>query len=300
MSFDEELKTRISRTEDIVSAYLPGDGDYGARVVEAMNYSFLAGGKRIRPMLMIETHILCGGDGHLVAPFMAALEMIHTYSLVHDDLPAMDGDVLRRGKPTTWKQYDEACAILAGDGLLNYSCETAALAFDMAEDHEDYIRVAASLKILYHHAGIYGMIGGQCADLEAEGKEKTASEEELLYIHEHKTGCLIEAALMAGGALAGASAVELNTREKIGSDIGIAFQIRDDILDIIGDTAELGKKVGSDEANEKVTYVSLNGLEASEREVKRLSDEAKKLLESLPGDKEFLIALTDSLIGRTN
>ena len=309
--FKQEMNNRAALAEAVIGSHIPAkEGDNG-KVIEAMDYSVKAGGKRLRPVFMMEIFRLFKpftAESEKEVPeqlsaFMAAIEYIHTYSLVHDDLPAMDNDELRRGRATTWKVYGDGMGVLAGDGLLNYAYELAiktAMKYSEQGDQASCEGALRASKILSEKAGIYGMIGGQCADLEAEGKEKTASEEELLYIHEHKTGCLIEAALMAGGALAGASAVELNILEKIGSDIGIAFQIRDDILDIIGDTAELGKKVGSDEANEKVTYVSLNGLEASEREVKRLSDEAKKLLESLPGDKEFLIALTDSLIGRTN
>ena len=297
MNFDEELKTRISRTEEIVSAYLPEPGDYGARVMEAMNYSFLAGGKRIRPMLMIETHILCGGDGRLVAPFMAALEMIHTYSLVHDDLPAMDGDELRRGKPTTWKQYDEACAILAGDGLLNYSVETAALAFDMAEDHEDYIRVAASMKILYHHAGIYGMIGGQCADIEAE-EIKDLPEDMLIYIHRNKTAALIRAAMTIGAVLAGAEDETIRLIDRAADCIGIAFQIQDDLLDVTGTDETLGKPVGSDERNNKTTYVTLHGIEKSREAVERLSREALDIVRDMRHRNEFLENLITWMINR--
>jgi len=287
MNFDEELKTRISRTEEIISAYLPEADGYGARVMDAMNYSFLAGGKRIRPMLMIETHILCGGDGHLVAPFMAALEMIHTYSLIHDDLPAMDGDELRRGKPTTWKQYDEACAILAGDGLLNYSVETASLAFDMAEDEEDYIRVAASLKILYHHAGIYGMIGGQCADIEAEEKGDIP-EDMLIYIHRNKTAALLRAAMTIGAVLAGADDDTIRLIDRAADCIGLAFQIQDDLLDVTSTDETLGKPVGSDERNNKTTYVTLHGIDESRDAVKRLSNEALDIIRDMRHRNEFL------------
>ena len=287
MNFDEELKTRTSRTEEIISAYLPEAEDYGARVMDAMNYSFMAGGKRIRPMLMIETHILCGGDGHLVAPFMAALEMIHTYSLVHDDLPAMDGDELRRGKPTTWKQYDEACAILAGDGLLNYSVETAALAFDMAEDEEDYIRVAASLKILYHHAGIYGMIGGQCADIEAE-ERGNIPEDMLIYIHRNKTAALLRAAMTIGAVLAGADDDTIRLIDRAADCIGLAFQIQDDLLDVTSTDEVLGKPVGSDERNNKTTYVTLHGIDESREAVKRLSSEALDIIRDMRHRNEFL------------
>ena len=309
--FKQELNKKTALAEVVISRHIPEkEGDNG-KAIEAMDYSVKAGGKRLRPVFMMESFRLfkpftaesAEDVPAELAAFMAAIEYIHTYSLVHDDLPAMDNDELRRGRATTWKVYGDGMGVLAGDGLLNYAYELAiktAMKYAEQGDTATCEACIRAAKILSEKAGIYGMIGGQCADLEAEGKEKTASEEELLYIHEHKTGCLIEAALMTGGALAGASAEEIGTLEKIGSDIGIAFQIRDDILDIIGDTAQLGKKTGSDEANDKVTYVTLNGLEESEKEVKRLSDEAKKLLEKLPGDKEFLTSLTDSLIGRTN
>ena len=309
--FKEELKRKAKLAESVIDRHIPvKEGDNG-KVIEAMDYSVKAGGKRLRPIFMMESFRLfkpfdsesTEDVPEELSAFMAAIEYIHTYSLVHDDLPAMDNDELRRGRATTWKVYGDGMGVLAGDGLLNYAYELAvktAMSYSDKGDPVTCSRCLCAAKILSEKAGIYGMIGGQCADLEAEGKEKTTSEEELLYIHEHKTGCLIEAALMAGGALAGAFEDEIKTLEKIGSDIGIAFQIRDDILDIIGDSEKLGKKTGSDEANEKVTYVSLNGLEASEKEVQRLSEEAKNLLGSLPGDKEFLLALTDSLIGRTN
>lgn len=297
MSFDEELKTRIARNEEIVSAYLPDPADYGARVMEAMNYSFLAGGKRIRPMLMIETHILCGGDGRLVAPFMAALEMIHTYSLIHDDLPAMDGDELRRGMPTTWKQYDEATAILAGDGLLNYSVETAALAFDMAEDHEDYIRVAASMKILYHHAGIYGMIGGQCADIAAE-EMSDLPEDMLIYIHRNKTAALIRAAMTIGAVLAGADEDVIRLIDRAADCIGLAFQIQDDLLDVTSTDEALGKPVGSDERNNKTTYITLHGIDESRAAVERLSNEALDIIRDMRHRNEFLEELITWMIHR--
>lgn len=309
--FKEELNKRVSAAEKAVKSHLPEAGAYNGKVAEAMDYSVMAGGKRLRPLFMMESfRLFCPFDpadvesmpGELSA-FMSAMEYIHTYSLVHDDLPAMDNDELRRGRATTWKVYGDGMGVLAGDGLLNYAYELmirVASSYAASGEQELCRRCIVAAGILADKAGVNGMIGGQCADLEAEGHGGSASEEELMYIHEHKTGCLIEAALMAGGILAGASQNETEVLEKIGSDIGIAFQIKDDILDVIGDSAKLGKKTGSDEANEKVTYVTLNGLENSEREVERLSKEAESLMDSLPGDKEFLKALVDSLISREN
>ncbi len=297
MNFEEELEKRISQTEEIIAGYLPRPEGYGERVIDAMNYSFLAGGKRLRPMLMIESHILCGGDGRLVAPFMAAIEMIHTYSLVHDDLPAMDNDELRRGKPTTWKQYDDATAILAGDALLNYSMETAGFAFDLAENEEDMLKVAQALKLLYHHSGIYGMIGGQCADLLAE-KADSIPEEELIYIHKNKTAALIRAAMTIGGVLAGVDDDTLVALDRAAYCVGLAFQIRDDLLDITSDEATLGKPIGSDEKNNKTTYVSMHGIEASKQAVDDLSSEALDIVKGMDGSNEFLESLIDWLTNR--
>ena len=297
MSFEIELKDRISRTEEIISSYLPEPEDFGSKVMEAMDYSFLAGGKRIRPMLMMETHILCGGDGRLIAPFMAALEMIHTYSLVHDDLPAMDGDELRRGKPTTWMQFDEATAILAGDGLLNYSCEVACLAFNLAESPDDFAAIASALKIMYHHSGIYGMIGGQCVDIEAEGKEEI-SDGLIDSIYHNKTGALIASAMSMGTALAMAHAEDIDRAAECGYALGRAFQIRDDILDVTGSEEVLGKPIGSDERNLKPTYVAMHGIEKAQEEVRFQTEYAKSLVDKMPGDTEQLRALMDYLTGR--
>ena len=297
MSFEIELKDRILRTEEIISSYLPEPEDFGSKVMEAMDYSFLAGGKRIRPMLMMETHILCGGDGRLIAPFMAALEMIHTYSLVHDDLPAMDGDELRRGKPTTWMQFDEAVAILAGDGLLNYSCEVACLAFNLAESPDDFAAIASALKILYHHSGIYGMIGGQCADIEAENSQNV-TEEMITYIHMHKTAALIRAAMCIGAVLAGADEDTIMKLDHAAECIGLAFQIQDDLLDITSDEETLGKPVGSDARNNKTTYVTLHGIMGSRMKVEELSNEALDIIRNINHRNVFLEELVEWMINR--
>lgn len=298
MNFNEQLQQKAADAEDILKKYLPEEEGYQKKVIEAMNYSVLAGGKRLRPVLMKESFLLFGGQGEVIEPFMAALEMIHNYSLVHDDLPAMDNDEYRRGRKTTWTVYGEGMAVLAGDGLLNYAYETAAKAFDKADDLEEMKRVARALQILAEKAGIYGMIGGQNGDLEAEEEKLPLTEELLLFIHEKKTAALIQAALMIGGILAGASDTEIRSLEKAAYDIGIAFQIQDDILDVTGNEKILGKPIGSDEKNHKLTYVSLNGLEKSKEDVKRLSGEAEEILSSFQEKNPFLISLIDSLITR--
>lgn len=298
MNFNEQLQQKAADAEDILKKYLPEEEGYQKKVIEAMNYSVLAGGKRLRPVLMKESFLLFGGQGEVIEPFMAALEMIHNYSLVHDDLPAMDNDEYRRGRKTTWTVYGEGMAVLAGDGLLNYAYETAAKAFDKADDQEEMKRVARALQILAEKAGIYGMIGGQNGDLEAEEGKLPLTEELLLFIHEKKTAALIQAALMIGGILAGASDTEIRSLEKAAYDIGIAFQIQDDILDVTGNEKILGKPIGSDEKNHKLTYVSLNGLEKSREDVKRLSGEAEEILSSFQEKNPFLISLIDSLITR--
>lgn len=298
MNFNEELMQKTKQTEDVLRRFLPKEEGYAKTVIEAMNYSVLAGGKRLRPMLMGETAALFGGAGECIEPFMAALEMIHNYSLVHDDLPAMDNDEYRRGRKTTHVVYGEGMAVLAGDGLLNYAFETASTAFESAENYEDYRKIGRAMQILAGRAGIYGMIGGQCADLKAEEPETQVSEEMLLYIHEHKTAALIQSAMMIGAVLAGASEEEIRSIEKCAYNIGIAFQIQDDILDVTGSQEVLGKPIGSDEKNHKLTYVSMHGLEESKEQVEELSKEAVTILTSFPQRNSFLEQLVEQLIYR--
>lgn len=295
----ETIQRRAAEIEEIIKAYLPAETGYQRTVLEAMNYSILAGGKRLRPMLMQETYRMFGGSGREVEPLMAAIEMIHTYSLVHDDLPAMDNDEYRRGRKTTHTVYGEAMGILAGDGLLNLAWETAMQAFSMGEQGEavHMQRVAGAVAVLARKAGVYGMIGGQTADIQAEEAEQV-SMEQLLFIHEHKTAALIQAAMMAGAILAGANEQQIRQMERCAYNIGIAFQIQDDILDVTGTMEELGKPIGSDEKNHKQTYVTIRGVEASAREVERLSREAMEILSSVEGDSGFLRELTAFLIHR--
>ena len=287
-----EIQTRVDEIEQIIKRYLPAEEGYQKTIMEAMNYSILAGGKRLRPMLMSETYRLFGGKSKVIEPFMAAMEMIHTYSLVHDDLPAMDNDEYRRGRKTTWSVYGDGMGVLAGDGLLNYAFETAFRAFPAYAAgktvDENYPRVAAALNILARKAGIYGMIGGQNADIEAEEQTTPLTTEQILFIHANKTAALIQSAMTIGATLAGATDEEIAALELCAYNVGIAFQIQDDILDVIGDRRELGKATGSDAQNHKQTYVTLHGLEESGREVERLTGEAVAILDSFSGEHEFL------------
>ena len=312
--FNEILQEKTRIAERIIMSFLPEAEGYQKTVIEAMNYSITAGGKRLRPLLMEETFHFCGGreeDLPLLEPFMAAIEMIHTYSLVHDDLPAMDNDEYRRGKKTTWSVYGETMGILAGDGLLNYAFETAlqALEFCNSADREylttvpcpeyNMQRLTKALMILAGKAGVYGMIGGQTADVEAEGQEGSLKKEQLLFIHEHKTAALIQAAMMIGAVIAGTTGEEqLERIGKCAYNIGIAFQIQDDILDVVGDSEELGKPTGSDEQNRKQTYVTVNGLEQSRKDVEDLTKEAVEILDSMGGENDFLKELLLSLVHR--
>lgn len=300
MNFNEELRRKTEQIETMIDRYLPPEEGYQQVVLQAMNYSITAGGKRLRPMLMAESVALFAEveEVNALSLFMAALEMIHNYSLVHDDLPAMDNDEYRRGRKTTHVVYGEGMAVLAGDGLLNYAFETAAQAFEGVETIEEYRRIAASLQILGRKAGIYGMIGGQCADLEAEKMGDAVTEEMLLFIHEHKTAALIQAAMMIGATLAGAEAEEINRLEQCAYDIGIAFQIQDDILDVTSSLEVLGKPVGSDEKNHKLTYVAMHGIEKSREQVEELSREAIEILASFPRRNVFLEQLVEQLISR--
>ncbi len=314
MNFETELEQKTAAIEPILRRYLPAETGYQSKVAEAMNYSIQAGGKRLRPLLMAESAALFADTSVIDAEqdasareafvdrtlplFMAALEMIHNYSLVHDDLPAMDNDEYRRGRKTTHVVYGEGMAVLAGDGLLNYAFETAVRAFEEAETKEELYRAAAAMKILSGKAGINGMIGGQCADLEAEKLGDDVTEEMLLYIHEHKTAALIQAAMTIGAVLAGAAQAEIAVLERCAYNIGVAFQIQDDILDVTSSLEVLGKQVGSDEKNHKLTYVAMHGLEESKRQVAKLSEEAVEMLANFPKRNIFLEKLAKQLVYR--
>lgn len=293
MNFKEELKIRTEIVEDIVHKYLPEKEGLQKTVIEASDYAVEVGGKRLRPLIMLETYRLFDGRGKVVEPFMAALEMIHSFSLVHDDLPCMDNDEYRRGKKSTWAMFGEDMGVLAGDALSVYAFEVASKAFDLSSSLRN---VGDAISVLANKTGIYGMIGGQSLDVELTGKP--ISEEQLDFIYRLKTGALLECAMMIGAILADASKEAIATCEKIAAKVGYAFQIEDDILDITSTTEVLGKPVHSDEKNEKTTYVSLHGIEASRAEVKRLSEEAIDLLHGLNGNSEFLECLFRSLIER--
>lgn len=295
MNFKEEQARKIAEVEQIIKSFLPEEKGWQKTVLSAMNYSVLAGGKRLRPLLMLETYRMFGGTEKAIEPFVAAIEMVHTYSLVHDDLPAMDNDEYRRGRKTTHAVYGEAMAILAGDGLLNLAFETAAKAFSLGGEPAG---IGRALSLFAKKSGVEGMIGGQTADIEAEDMGGSVTEEQLLFIHEHKTAALIQSAMMVGAILAGASDADIKKIEGIGYDIGIAFQIQDDILDVTGDAAKLGKSIGSDEKNHKVTYVTLKGLAQAQADQQALSSRAIEQLASFAQRNLFLEELVKNLITR--
>ena len=296
VNFQDELKKRTEEIEAVLKSYLPREEGFAKTMAQAMNYSVLAGGKRLRPMLILETSRMFGGEDKLAYPFMAAMEMIHTHSLVHDDLPALDNDDYRRGRLTTHKVYGEAMGVLSGVALLNYAYEVMLTAFDLAEDEKARARVIKALKVMSHKTGLYGMLGGQSVDVENDGKPM--SREMIDYIYENKTSALIEGSMMAGAILGGASAEEVAVVEKAASGIGLAFQIQDDILDVTSTAEELGKPIRSDEKNHKTTYVTLMGIEKASQQVAELSEEAVKLLEGLNKKNEFLFTLVKELVGR--
>ena len=295
MNISDEIAKRASDIETRIRRFLPEQYEYQKTIVDAMSYRVLAGGKRLRPMLMEAAYQMFDGIGQDIDSFMAAIEMIHTYSLVHDDLPAMDNDMYRRGKKTTHAVYGEAMGILAGDALLNYAFETVADALVRCNGDMRMIRAYA---VLSRKAGIYGMIGGQVVDVESEKKGQKVDQNCLDFIYRLKTGALIEASLMIGAILAGASDEEVTFMEQAGTKLGLAFQIQDDILDVTSSLEVLGKPIGSDERNEKATYVAFEGLEKAKTEVERLSKEAVQILDGLKKDHTFLKELFLYLIHR--
>lgn len=295
MNFNDELNQKVKDIENMIFSKLPEEEGPQKTVVQAMRYSVMAGGKRLRPLLMQEAYRLFGKEDSKVYPFMAALEYIHNYSLVHDDLPAMDNDEYRRGQKTTHVVYGEDLAILAGDALLNYAFET--IADGMMQNPSD-VNMIKAFQIFAKKAGIFGMVGGQSVDVINENNNSEMTMDDILFIHENKTAALIECALMCGAALAGANDEQISQMEKVGSNIGLAFQIQDDILDATGSFEELGKPIGSDEKNQKATYLSLHGMEKSADDVKRLSKEAVDILLQMPNRNEFLEELVMSLVER--
>jgi geranylgeranyl diphosphate synthase type II len=292
--FMEELQQKVEHINNVLEKFLPAEEGQQRIIFEAMNYSVRAGGKRLRPILMEETYHMFGGSSAVIEPFMAAIEMIHTYSLVHDDLPAMDNDEYRRGKKTTHVVYGEAMAILAGDALLTYAFETAAKALDIEPQNPG---IGKAIRILSAKAGIYGMVGGQTVDVESENT-CDMTKEKLDFIYRLKTSALIEASMMIGSVLAGATGSEQKIVEAVASKVGLAFQIQDDILDVTSTMEVLGKPIGSDEKNHKSTYVTYEGIEKAKQDVADLSEKAIAQMETLVVKNEFLTELLRYLISR--
>lgn len=289
------MKEQLKKYTDIVDKQLdkyldPKDNPQGI-IYEAMRYSVFAGGKRLRPVLMLLTCEMCGGDINEVLPFACALEMIHTYSLIHDDLPAMDNDDLRRGKPTSHKQFGEATAILAGDALLNKAFEVVS---QYSGNNSD--RAIKAINILAVSSGTEGMIGGQIVDMQSEGRQITL--DELRYLHLNKTGAIIRSACKIGAVMSGADSVKIKAVDEFSKNLGIAFQIQDDILDVTGTEAELGKPIGSDAEEGKNTYVSLLGLQKSKDMSEEYSKKAKQALDIFGEKANTLKELTDYLTDR--
>lgn len=290
MGFSEKLNKYIELVDNELKKYLAPR--YPEKIFEAMGYSVFAGGKRLRPVLMIAACEAVGGNIEEVLPFACALEMIHTYSLIHDDLPAMDNDDYRRGKLTCHKKFDEATAILAGDCLLNYAFEIMTEAVFKSMN----TRYAAAAKIISQYSGTKGMIVGQVVDVMSEGQK--IDDKTLMYIHDNKTGGLIKAALMAGAIIGGAYRDSVSKFEKIGYDMGMAFQIKDDILDVTSTQEVLGKPVFSDEKNNKITYVTLYGLKTANEDYITLSNNAVKLIGEFGEKADFLKQYAVELINR--
>lgn len=285
-----ELYDRIKVIDKALDEYLPERDNPQSVIYRAMRYSVFAGGKRLRPILMTEVCKMCGGREEDVMPFACAMEMIHTYSLIHDDLPAMDNDVLRRGMPTSHVKFGEATAILAGDALLNK-------AFEVVTEHGcNAPNAMRAMRILAESSGTEGMIGGQVVDMESEGKD--ISIEELRYIHLLKTGAIIRSSCVVGAVIAGASEDEIQAVDEFASNLGVAFQIRDDILDVTGTEEDLGKPIGSDVQSGKNTYVKLIGAEKSEELVAQYSSKAVSALKIFGEKAKFLIRLTNYLVDR--
>ncbi|MDO4960891.1 MAG: polyprenyl synthetase family protein [Eubacteriales bacterium] len=298
MNFKEELKQLSAAVSGDIFMYLPEEEGFQKRIFESCNYSVVNGGKRLRPIIILSSYILCRNSGtdtlsakemSAVLPFMAAMEMIHSSSLVHDDLPCMDNDTLRRGVPSTWAKYGEDFGTLAGDGLMLYAFETASKSAAAPE------LKCRCIELLAKKSGIYGMVGGQAVDVELTGKRP--EKEELKFIYKNKTGALIEGSFMIGAVLAGASDETVKKMEEAAGCIGMAFQIQDDILDVTATEEELGKPIGSDSDNGKVTWLTYYGMEQSKEDVKKYTDKALEIIRSI-GHYEFLEELLLSLIDR--
>ena len=293
MEFKQTLKHRANQVELLLKEYMPKEEGYQKTIMEAMNYRLSAGGKRLRPILTMEACNIVGGNVEDVIPFAMAIEMIHTYSLIHDDLPALDNDDLRRGKDTNHIVFGEDMAILAGDALLNYAFEVM---LSNSIDKENPNKYLKAINEIAKTSGIYGMIGGQVVDIQSENKK--ISKESLDYIHNNKTAAIIVGCMRAGAIIGNATESQLENITKYAKNIGLSFQIVDDILDIIGDESKLGKKVGSDLDNHKSTYPSLIGLDESKTIAYELIQEAKNSINMIGNDAYFLNGLADYIIDR--
>ena len=287
-TYDEYRRT----AEQALTPMLQSLGAIPEQLLEAMRYSLEAGGKRLRPVMLLAACDMAGGDMETALPFACALEMIHTYSLIHDDLPAMDNDDLRRGKPTNHKVFGEGMAVLAGDGLLNAAAELMARAALQFNDN----RGIRALEIIMRHAGVTGMIAGQAADLDSEGEEPR--EEVLTYIHSHKTADLLEAPMEAGLVLAGADEKACRLGRDYGYHLGLAFQMTDDLLDVTGDTALLGKKTGADAEQNKMTWVALRSVEGTQKDAEEQAELAIRAVDQMPWEHDFFTELARGTVSR--
>lgn len=291
----------MNKIEEIIESFFYPEDDLNKKVIVASNEAIKNGGKRLRPLIMFEIYKAMAKDEYkedIIAPFLAAIEMIHTFSLIHDDLPAMDNDRLRRGRPTTWVSHGEDMAILAGDMLSVQAFEIISKKMLYVDDIIMLKRMTRALYTLARATGAFGMIGGQCVDVEYCGKRM--SEDVMRYTYALKTGALLQAPFVIGGILAGASDKEIELLKKAGAYVGEAFQIRDDYLDIVADEKELGKPVHSDEKNEKTTYVNIAGMDESLKRVESLSADAKKCLKEVRGDMSSVFEIIDMMINRTS
>ena len=294
-------KDSLSKIEKLIESFFYNEDELNKNVIKASNEAIRNGGKRLRPLIMFETYKAISGDEYseeIIAPFLAAIEMIHTFSLIHDDLPAMDNDRLRRGKPTTWVSYGEDMAILAGDMLSVQAFEIISKKMQETDDFNILKRMSRAMYTLARATGAFGMIGGQCVDVEYSGKKMT--EEVMKYTYALKTGALLAASFVVGGILAGANETEVGLLKKAGSYVGEAFQIRDDYLDIVADEKELGKPTHSDEKNLKTTYVNIVGIDESLRRIVSLSENAKKCLSEVRGDMSSVVEIIDMMVNRTS
>ena len=294
-------KDSLSKIEKLIESFFYNEDELNKNVIKASNEAIRNGGKRLRPLIMFETYKAISGDEYseeIIAPFLAAIEMIHTFSLIHDDLPAMDNDRLRRGKPTTWVSYGEDMAILAGDMLSVQAFEIISKKMQETDDFNILKRMSRAMYTLARVTGAFGMIGGQCVDVEYSGKKMT--EEVMKYTYALKTGALLAASFVVGGILAGANETEVRLLKKAGSYVGEAFQIRDDYLDIVADEKELGKPTHSDEKNLKITYVNIFGTDESLRRIVLLSENAKKCLSEVRGDMSSVVEIIDMMVNRTS